>query len=372
MVVFKFNCKINVIFKIWAEELMSSQMIIKNAFKLSVVSLSFVGLSAHAAVDCSTLTQWQAGQTHTGGSQVHAQESAYEAKWWTQSNPVENAGEYQEWQLLGVCDSAVTESQAPVITLLTPANNSLFNDEDSVVIEVRATDADGSVASVEFFVDGSSVAVDNTAPFTTNWQAVAGSHQLSAVATDDKGATSIQVSNTISVTEVVDPVNQAPVAAISFSTLPEQLIVGSQVVFALSGTDSDGQVTGLSFAANGIDVHQASTASSSYAWQATALGQATFTLTVTDNEGATAQVTKVLTVVEENTGPVPGTDCRPQGLYQTPGVNTPYCTVYDADGREIMGTDHPRRVIGYFTSWRNGANSQPSYLVNDIPWDKIT
>ncbi len=71
---------------------------------------------------------------------------------------------------------------------------------------------------------------------------------------------------------------------------------------------------------------------------------------------------------------VPGTDeaCRPAGLYATPGVDVPYCTIYDADGREIMGADHPRRIIGYFTSWRNGANGQPSFLASDIPWDSIT
>ncbi|WP_019613133.1 glycosyl hydrolase family 18 protein [Psychromonas ossibalaenae] len=71
---------------------------------------------------------------------------------------------------------------------------------------------------------------------------------------------------------------------------------------------------------------------------------------------------------------IPGTDeaCRPAGLYATPGVDVPYCSVYDADGREIMGADHPRRIIGYFTSWRNGANGQPSFLASDIPWDSIT
>ncbi|NMR26105.1 MULTISPECIES: glycosyl hydrolase family 18 protein [Pseudoalteromonas] len=352
---------------------MSSSMIIKNAFKLSALSLSFIGLSAQAAVDCSALTQWQAGQTHTGGSQVQAQNNAYEAKWWTQSNPAENSGQWQEWKKLGLCDSAVTENLIPTVTALVPANNSQFNEKDSVVISAQASDADGTVTKVEFFVDGALVATDSSAPFSTNWQAVVGSHQVSAVATDDKGAQSSEVISMISVQgSVVDPVNQAPVASISFSTLPEQLIVGSQVVFALSGTDSDGQVTSLSFAANGADVHQANSAASSYAWQATALGQVTFTLTATDNEGATSQTTKVLNVVEAGTPPGTGTDCRPQGLYQTPGVNTPYCTVYDADGREIMGADHPRRVIGYFTSWRNGANGQPSYLVNDIPWDKIT
>ncbi|EKP0308868.1 chitinase C-terminal domain-containing protein [Aeromonas veronii] len=37
-----------------------------------------------------------------------------------------------------------------------------------------------------------------------------------------------------------------------------------------------------------------------------------------------------------------------------------------------MGDDHQRRIIGYFTSWRNGENGLPTYLVKDIPWDKVT
>ncbi|WP_433362650.1 chitinase C-terminal domain-containing protein [Streptosporangium sp. CA-115845] len=64
--------------------------------------------------------------------------------------------------------------------------------------------------------------------------------------------------------------------------------------------------------------------------------------------------------------------CRPDGLYTTPGLNVPFCQVYDEAGREKMGADHPRRIIGYFTSWRTGKNGQPSYLAKDIPWNKIT
>ncbi|MFE6779342.1 chitinase C-terminal domain-containing protein [Streptomyces sp. NPDC057702] len=64
--------------------------------------------------------------------------------------------------------------------------------------------------------------------------------------------------------------------------------------------------------------------------------------------------------------------CRPDGMYRTPGVDVPYCSVYDADGREKMGTDHQRRVIGYFTSWRTGKDGTPAYLASDIPWDKVT
>ncbi|WP_229399250.1 chitinase C-terminal domain-containing protein [Micromonospora okii] len=64
--------------------------------------------------------------------------------------------------------------------------------------------------------------------------------------------------------------------------------------------------------------------------------------------------------------------CRPDGLYQTPGVAVPYCDVYDTDGREKMGDDHKRRIIGYFTSWRTGKNGAPAYLASQIPWNKIT
>ncbi|MFE2357726.1 chitinase C-terminal domain-containing protein [Streptomyces parvulus] len=64
--------------------------------------------------------------------------------------------------------------------------------------------------------------------------------------------------------------------------------------------------------------------------------------------------------------------CRPDGLYETPGTDVPYCSVYDSAGREKMGADHPRRVIGYFTSWRTGKDGKPAYLASDIPWDKIT
>ncbi|GGR59058.1 chitinase C-terminal domain-containing protein [Streptomyces roseolus] len=64
--------------------------------------------------------------------------------------------------------------------------------------------------------------------------------------------------------------------------------------------------------------------------------------------------------------------CRPDGLYKTPGVDVPYCSVYDTEGREKMGADHQRRVIGYFTGWRTGKNGEPAYLAHNIPWDKIT
>ncbi|NOX60365.1 MAG: hypothetical protein GXP42_00220 [Chloroflexi bacterium] len=64
-------------------------------------------------------------------------------------------------------------------------------------------------------------------------------------------------------------------------------------------------------------------------------------------------------------------DCRPDGMARTAGVDAPYCLAYDAEGRELMG-GRTRRVIGYFTSWRNGSKGDPAYLVSDIPWERLT
>uniref|UniRef100_UPI0035709C0F glycosyl hydrolase family 18 protein n=1 Tax=Chitinibacter tainanensis TaxID=230667 RepID=UPI0035709C0F len=63
--------------------------------------------------------------------------------------------------------------------------------------------------------------------------------------------------------------------------------------------------------------------------------------------------------------------CRPVGLVSEV-ANVPYCTVYDTNGREKLANGMKRRSIGYFTSWRNGANGQPAYLAADVPWNDIT
>lgn len=65
--------------------------------------------------------------------------------------------------------------------------------------------------------------------------------------------------------------------------------------------------------------------------------------------------------------------CRPEGLAATSGVDTRYCDVYDADGREWLGGNgHDRRVVGYFTGWRTGEDGDPRYLVKNIPWTRVS
>lgn len=342
-----------------------------NALKLSSIAIAISTTYAHA-YDCTGLADWQSGSTYVGGNQVVQNNAAYEAKWWTRSEPASHSGPNQEWKKLGDCAGSGV-NKPPVISQLKPIDGSEFNQNDSVAISVNAVDVDGNVNRVEFYVDNALIATDSTGTadvFDTNWTAgQPGQYQISAKAFDDKNEASNVLTNLLTV-KTATPVNEAPVATLDIKSKPVELVVGSQVVFSLSGTDADGTLTKLSFAVNGTEVLATNGTASDHTWVAEADGTYNFTLTVTDNDNAVTSVTTQLQVGAQ----VPGDRdaCKPDGLYQTPGVNTPYCTIYDANGRELMGPDHPRRVIGYFTSWRNGANGQPSYLVNDIPWDKIT
>ncbi|WP_422774490.1 phosphatidylinositol-specific phospholipase C domain-containing protein [Plantactinospora sp. WMMC1484] len=71
---------------------------------------------------------------------------------------------------------------------------------------------------------------------------------------------------------------------------------------------------------------------------------------------------------------VPGdhAQCRPDGMIPTAGTTAPYCDVYQGDGREWLGQGRDRRVIGYFNGTRTGADGKPRYLVDNIPWSKLT
>ena len=345
-----------------------------NTFKLGAISVALLSHSTFAtSYDCSNLAEWQTGQTSVAGQLVKSQQQAFKANWWNQTNPVTHSGQWQEWQNLGNCDDGVVVNIPPTVSIISPAKNSSFIENDSVVFSLEANDEDGSVAKVELYLAETKLATLTERPYQFSWSAALGNHVVKAIAFDDKGEQTTSEELSIMVTaEDTPPPNKAPIATL-MATVPSQVLVADSITFEYSATDSDGQIAQLVLRENGVAIETINASSGSFVWTAAAVGQHIFTVEATDDQGATSISNAInVAVVTDGQTDNDADACRPEGLYQTPGVNTPYCTIYDEDGRELMGTDHPRRVIGYFTSWRNGANNQPSYLVSDIPWDKVT
>jgi hypothetical protein len=75
---------------------------------------------------------------------------------------------------------------APTVSVAAPATASVGA---PVVLSATASDGDGSVSRVDFYVGGSMIGSDTTAPYSVSWQpVVSGTQSVSARATDNLGA----------------------------------------------------------------------------------------------------------------------------------------------------------------------------------------
>lgn len=73
---------------------------------------------------------------------------------------------------------------APTVSITSPSNGANYNVNDVVNIAADAIALSGTITQVEFFVDGTSIGIDNTSPYTATWTATLGAHNLTATATD--------------------------------------------------------------------------------------------------------------------------------------------------------------------------------------------
>jgi len=326
-----------------------------------------MAFNSYAAVDCSSMPVWDAGTAYSGGAQVQHNDVAYQANYWTRNNdPATHSGDYGEWSVVDTCSGGVIVNDPPTASLTAPVANSAYNVGDAVTLSANAADTDGTVARVDFLVGGAVVGSATAAPYRFVWTATEGAHTVGVKAFDDQGAQSTLSSVAITV-NAVGPVNIPPTVDVAVSAT--NVDVGGVVTLTATAADEDGSVDKVDFYVAGALVGTAATSPYTLDYTATTSGALAVYAKATDDLGATTDsATTNLTV---NGTPIVS-DCRPDGLYQTEGVNVPYCTTYDAEGREIMGADHPRRVIGYFTSWRAGDDPQAAYLVKDIPWDQLT
>ncbi|UTZ42852.1 chitinase C-terminal domain-containing protein [Vibrio campbellii] len=342
----------------------------KSVFTLSTLTAScLMAFNSYAAVDCTPLEAWDSSKVYNGGDQVQHENSAYKARYWTQNNNPVQSGEWGEWENIGACDGGPVDpplNEVPTVSLTSPSASASITAGDVVNLAADAADTDGTVSKVEFFVDGALVGTSTAVPFTASWTATEGVHEFSTKAYDDKNAASTVSAVTLTVA-AGQPGNEVPTVDVALSTTSVEL--GGKVTVSATAADADGTVAKVEFFAAGALIGTATAAPYAVDFTPAAAGSVSIYAKATDDAGATTDSSLVSLSV--NGGAVTS-NCRPDGLYQTAGVDVPYCTIYDKDGRELMGADHPRRVIGYFTSWRSGDDPQAAYLVKDIPWDQLT
>jgi photosystem II stability/assembly factor-like uncharacterized protein len=167
----------------------------------TTVNISVNSGCSAAAWNASTTYLGDAGLGGTNGEVVSYNGHQYRAKYWTKGNTPGGA----EWLDLGACSAP---NQSPTVSITSPTNNAILQEGLPSDFTVNTTDADGSIASVKYYLGTTLVGISTVSPFTYTWtNPILGLYELTAVAFDNKGMSTtsstinIEVKSTVTFVE---------------------------------------------------------------------------------------------------------------------------------------------------------------------------
>jgi chitodextrinase len=275
-------------------------------------------------------------------------------------------------------------NQLPTVSITSPAANASFTAPATVTINVTASDADGSIAKVEFYNGATKLGEDNSSPYTYSWANVAaGSYSLSAKATDDDGAVTTSATIPIvvngtggnscsgiaawSASSVYTNANQVvynnklytakwwtqneqpdinsgdakpwayvrdcsggggnalPVVSITSPANNATFNAPASIAIQANATDSDGSIAKVEFFNGGSKLGEDASAPYSFTWANVAAGTYTLTAKATDNANGAA-TSAAVTVTVGTTG---GGNCASVPAYE------PYPRIYNRGDRVV-------------------------------------
>jgi hypothetical protein len=171
---------------------------------------------------------------------------------------------------------------APTVSITSPTQGQSIITGTSTTITANAADANGTVSSVSFYLDGNLLSTDNSSPYEASYTAVAGAHTLYAIAIDNDCVSTTSATRNFTVAN-----NQAPQVVLSTSEATTQ-VVGNLVTFTATVTDPEGlgllNGTGVRFYKNGVLIANSEDLSSPYSFDyPVTTGAFTITARATDN-----------------------------------------------------------------------------------------
>jgi hypothetical protein len=182
---------------------------------------------------------------------------------------------------------------APTVALTTPVNNASYSAPAAFTLNAVAGDADGTVAKVEFYAGDFLLGSVTSSPYALSLNNLqVGTHQLTAVATDNRGASTMSEPVTIIVHPLTDPT-----VAINIPTEGTRLAAPAQVTITASAADNNGSIAKVEFFVNGVKLGEDTSAPYSIVWADAAAGTYSLTAKATDNSGATRTSTPVTITV---------------------------------------------------------------------------
>jgi hypothetical protein len=186
-------------------------------------------------------------------------------------------------------------NQPPAVALTAPANGATFTAPATITVSANATDTDGTVARVDFFRGITLIGSDTSSPYSVSWTNVpAGTYSLTAIATDNNGATTTSAARTITVNA---PANQPPAVSLTAPANGATFTAPANITVSANATDTDGTVTRVDFYHGATLIGSDTSSPYSVSWTNVAAGTYSLTARATDNNGAvTTSAARSITV----------------------------------------------------------------------------
>ncbi|WP_037576483.1 glycosyl hydrolase family 8 [Sporocytophaga myxococcoides] len=197
----------------------------------------------------------------------------------------------------------VKENVAPAVSLTAPTANEVFTVGDVITISANASDADGSVAKVEFYLGDLKIGEDVSSPFSISWTDVAiGGYTITAKAFDDKGASTISAAINFTVNA-----KDNALPAVSIVTPVSNAVFGEGEVINISvnASDADGFISKVEFYQGTTKIGEDASSPYSFSWTGIAAGNYSITAKATDDKGAstTSSIVSIFVQEKENLSP---------------------------------------------------------------------
>ncbi len=190
----------------------------------------------------------------------------------------------------------IAGNRAPTVQIVAPAAAAAFSAPANVPMRVQASDSDGVVAKVEFYVGALRVAEDAHAPFETNLGPLpAGQYILTARAVDNHGAVGLSAPVPI----LVRSANPAPVVTLIAPAPGAVFTAPASIVLAANAYDPGGAIARVEFFGNGARLGERPAPPYEWLLEGLAAGSYRFSARATDNAGAGTESAVVSVLVNQ-------------------------------------------------------------------------
>src|SRR5690242_5639787 len=178
----------------------------------------------------------------------------------------------------------VVANITPAISVTAPASGQAFAAGKPITVTASASDSDGTIAKVEFLVDGVVIGTVGAGPYTMNWSGAAiGTHVLSARATDNRGAPATSTPITVIITS-----GGTPTVSLAIPRANQTFAAGATIHLAATAIDAGATIARVEFYAGSTLIGTATAPPYNVAWSNVPAGSYALTAKAIDNQTATA------------------------------------------------------------------------------------